>query len=168
MQIKIYDQIPQEVYDELPSYYGASLYHTQEWHNVLRRSFSWNVKMLAVQDSGGELIWGLPFVRKRRMGKLIHVCLPLSHRVGPIWREGTTVPVVDLLKEIWPVEIHEDCPLPNLTKSISHSTTNIDLKLFNSDNEIIESFHKQNIRQKLRKQKTTLCMPLRLARKKSF
>ena len=151
MEIAVQNMITEALYDEISGMEGETIYHTSAWHRVLARSFGWRVQALTARDSKGHLIWCLPFVAKRRMGRRINVCLPLSHRVGPVRRPGDTNLPPGFLSRLWPLEIHQDVDLAQLGKTSSYSITAIDLKQHSDEESLWRSTHKNHIQRKIRK-----------------
>ena len=101
--------VPDEVYAQLSQLNGATLFHRREWHQVLEEAFGWRVRALVDADATGRCSFFLPYVRKRRMGRRVSVCLPLSSRIGPAWREPSSARVDDI-GSVAPLEIHEEMP----------------------------------------------------------
>ena len=99
--------VPDEAYAQLNQLNGATLFHRREWHQVLEEAFGWRVRALIDADATGRCSFFLPYVRKRRMGRRVSVCLPLSSRIGPAWREPSSVRVEDV-GSLAPLEIHEE------------------------------------------------------------
>ena len=101
--------VPDEVYAQLPQLDGVTLFHRREWHQVLEAAFGWRVRALVDTDAAGHCSFFLPYVRKRRMGRRVSVCLPLSSRIGPACREPSSARVDDI-GSLAPLEIHEEVP----------------------------------------------------------
>lgn len=150
--VDLLSAIPAAVYQELLALDGVTLYHTAPWHRVLARAFGWQVQAIVIRDAHGELIWLLPFVRKRRLGLgRVNVCLPLSNRVGPAYRREVDWAQAALPAEVWPVEIHEYAGLPNHQQRVQHHFTTLDLTRFSSTDELKRSFHKSSVQRHLTK-----------------
>lgn len=151
--LDVADWISDELYDETLSLHGATIYHTRAWHSLLTRTLGWQVKAIAVRDQAGELVWALPFVRKRRVRfQQVNVCLPLSDRIGPVRKEDLCADQLPSLREqVWPIEIHERASIPGLHHMVQHYITELDLTRYGSLENLKRSFHKSNVQRKLKR-----------------
>lgn len=120
--IQDYADVPDEVYGQLDDLNGATLFHRREWHRVLEEAFGWRVRALVDTDASGRCMFFLPYVRKRRLGRRINVCLPLSSRIGPAWRDRSSA-VAGSLTAWAPLEIHEEVPGPDRCLAAQHVET---------------------------------------------
>ena len=118
--------VPDEVYGQLSQLDGATLFHRREWHEVLEEAFGWRVRALVDADATGRCLFFLPYVRKRRMGRQIRVCLPLSSRIGPAWRDPSSAGAGEV-SGLAPLEIHEDVPMQNRRIAAHHVETVLQL-----------------------------------------
>lgn len=116
------------------------------------KTFGWRVQAFAVYDCDGSLIAWLPFVRKRRLLRRFHVCLPLSHCVGFAHRGDLPRLPLDL-SGLWPLEIHRKPEVPSLQQSCKHYATHIDLKTASTPDELLNRCHKNHIQRKISKAK---------------
>jgi hypothetical protein len=132
---------------------GVTIYHTPAWHRFLTRTFGWQVRAAVVRDRVGRLVWCLPFVRKRRLGmKRVNVCLPLTDRIGAVHRTDTSMITLPHLRDkVWPIEIHEWAPVPQLSHVVQRYSHVLDLTKYDSLDELKRSFHKSCIQQMLKK-----------------
>ncbi|MGI9390229.1 MAG: GNAT family N-acetyltransferase [Boseongicola sp.] len=106
MRIEIKDSVSEEVYSECRTFPNFNLYHSKAWHLMLRDAFGWRVRAVMACGQSGEIVGYLPFVSKRRFGRIINVALPLSHRVGVITRSGDAEIVGALCRSVEPLELH--------------------------------------------------------------
>ena len=156
------EQIPGDMYPEIMSLEDATIYHTAAWHRFLARSCGWHVSALVAYDQDGSLIWCLPFVRKKRLGlKRVNVCLPLSHRVGPVYRKDAG-PLLkgSLHAREGPIEIHEHVSAPGLYRAASHTVTELNLAKHRTIEELRKSLHKSTIQRKISKAEKSGCFDL--------
>lgn len=102
--------IPDALYDEASRLPGFGLYHAKPWHGVLACAFGWQVGAVVLRTGGGTLAGYMPFVAKRRFLARVSICLPFSHRVGPLTAPGTEGLGPLLALRVAPVEIHADVP----------------------------------------------------------
>ena len=151
--LTIMDEISQDLYDEMLSMEGVTIYHTPAWHRFLTRTFGWRVRAVVVRDQGDRLVLCLPFVRKRRLGmKWVNVCLPLTDRIGAVHRKDTSlISLPHLRDKVWPIEIHEWAPIPQLSHIVQRYSHTLDLTKYDSVDDLKRSFHKSCIQQMLKK-----------------
>ena len=123
----VIERLDDPVYEKLDQLEGVTLYHERPWHRLLERTFDWRVQALVDYDRDGGLTLFLPFVEKRRLGRKIHVSLPLSHRIGPAFKPGYHFRFPDWLT---PFEAHAD--LPGLQPHTEHVVTELELTRFRS------------------------------------
>jgi hypothetical protein len=153
LTLTIVESISPDLYKEMLSIEGATIYHTSAWHRFLTRTFGWRVHAIAVRDSRSRLVWCLPFVRKRRLGfKRVNVCLPLSNRIGPVQQKEVLLEALPSLpKSVQPIEIHERVSMPRMHHMVRHYVTELDLTKYESLEELKRSFHKDSIQRKINK-----------------
>lgn len=151
--LMIVEEISEELYEEMLSMEGATIYHTPHWHRFLTRTLGWRVHAVVIRNQNGRLAWCLPFVRKRRLGlKRVNVCLPLSDRIGPVRQKGISLDTLPTLRDIvWPIEIHEQVSMPRLHHTVQHHITELDLTKHESLDSLKKSFHKSNIQRNIKK-----------------
>ena len=120
--IQDYADVPDEVYGQLDELNGATLFHRREWHRVLEEAFGWRVRALVDTDASGRCMFFLPYVRKRRLGRRVSICLPLSSRIGPAWREPSLA-LTGEMNRLAPLEIHEEVPGQDRCAAVHHMET---------------------------------------------
>jgi hypothetical protein len=151
--LTIVDEISKNSYDDMLSMEGVTIYHTIAWHRFLTRTFGWRVRAVEARDQDDRLVWCLPFVRKRRLGmKLVNVCLPLTDRIGAVHRKDTSlISLPHLRDKVWPIEIHDWVPLPQLNQIVQRYSHTLDLTKHDSLDDLKRSFHKSCIQQMLKR-----------------
>lgn len=144
------DQVPDECYASLGHWGDHTVFHSRGWHRVLTRAFGWKVRARVIVDQGGVLRGFLPYVRKRRLGRLVHVSLPLSHRAGIVGEAGLPLADLDLVDPTLPFEIHADQPIEGTRPTVHDSLSEIDLSRHASEDELLSAFQ-SDVRRRLRK-----------------
>lgn len=144
------DRVPPECYGSLTRWTGVSVFHSRGWHRVLNEAFGWQVRARTIADGDGQLLGFLPYVRKRRLGRRIDVCLPLSHRVGVAGAPELPLSSIDLTGPDRPLEIHSDQPLPRTRPVVHHTVSEIDLRSHGTEDDLLMAFQ-SDVRRRLRK-----------------
>jgi hypothetical protein len=147
------DSVPDDCYQNLTDFDGATVYHTRGWHRLLARSMGWRVRAVTIRDVQGELVWWLPFVRKWRLGAgRINVCLPLSPQIGPAMLRGRSAfRLPSLAARVWPLEIHEQVEMPDARHCVTHYVTRLDLARYATLDAMRRSFHTTSVNQMIKK-----------------
>jgi hypothetical protein len=133
LRIVVHPEPPADVIAEARSLPGFSLYHDQAWNHVLTQAFGWRVSA-ATAHRGDRLVAYLPYVRKRRFGRRVHICLPLSHDAGVLVVPGEEEALEPILAAVTPLELHAPVPgqpADELT-NVEHVESVIDLTQHNS------------------------------------
>ncbi len=110
LRFSIESEIRSDTIDGARHLEGFGIYHDTPWINVLRDAFNWKVGAVTAHR-GDRLFALLPFVRKRRLGRLIHVCLPLSHDATVLVAPGAETILDAMFARVDPLELHG--PLPD-------------------------------------------------------
>ncbi len=143
--------IPEPVYREIADFPGITLYHTRAWHAFLERTFGWTVRALLWRGEQGELRCFLPYVTKRGMNfKPKNLCLPLSHRVGPLWAPGAAAQLPGNLPP-GRLEIHDEVAGPGLVRRALNKVVLLDLQGFAGSQDLFRVLGRDSIQRKIRK-----------------
>lgn len=147
------DKISESLYAAMEAMPRSTVYHTRPWHRLLERTGGWKTKVAIAQDSAGELVWLLPFVSKRRLGtKKWNVCLPLSDKVGPLWRSDFRPALLPPIpRTLWPLEVHECVEAESLRRHKAFYESDLDLTQFDDVEALRKSFHPSRVQRKIRK-----------------
>jgi hypothetical protein len=151
LRTRLHRTVPDALYDNLPSMRGVVIYHGRPWHAVLEQGFGWKVGALAWYGPGESPVAWLPLVRKRRLGRPVSVCLPLSYGVGPVLSPDITSRDLCFSAESAPLEIHAEVEHPDLLGAASLNSTVLDLSTAKDEDDLYRRFHKNHIRRKIRK-----------------
>ncbi len=135
------DRISDRLYAELVGLEGVTVFHSAPWHRLLRQVFAWQVHAIVGHDDNGQLLFFLPFVAKRRLGRRINVCLPLSHSIGPAYHRTLDLAQIAVKDLLWPVEIHANVPLQGAVHTAHHLVTLLTLSSFPDQLALLKSFH---------------------------
>lgn len=154
LRISIECEVRTETIDGARHLEGFGIYHDTPWIKVLRDAFNWKVGAVTAHR-GERLVALLPFVRKRRLGKLIHVCLPLSHDATVLVSpdaETTLYAILDaMIARVDPLELHgplPDGPITEINNAESIEST-IDLTKHSTIDSLfagMASSHRRKVR----------------------
>lgn len=149
--VSVRPKVPEAILDQARQLPGFSLYHDAPWASVLKQAFGWRVSAVTAHR-GERLIAYLPFVRKRRFGRLINVCLPLSHDAGALLAIGEANLPATFLERLMPLEVHAALPgTEGLgTVSVEHVESVIDLKKYDTAEGLFKGMSSSR-RRKVRK-----------------
>lgn len=140
-ELTLLETIPDSLYAELADLSDVTVFHTRGWHRLLQRSLSWPVHALVGRGSGGSLTFFLPFVTKRRMGRKINVCLPLSHEIGPAHAAALELQDIKPQVALWPLEIHAATALKGMVPASHHLVTRLDLRGIDEETTLWKRLH---------------------------
>jgi hypothetical protein len=109
LRVAMHPEIPAEIAAAARGLPGFGLYHDKPWNDVLTQAFGWPVSAMTAHRRD-QLVAYLPYVRKRRLGRLVHVCLPLSHDAGVLVKSGEEAVLEALFAGVMPLELHAAIP----------------------------------------------------------
>ncbi|MBN1462430.1 MAG: GNAT family N-acetyltransferase [Paludibacteraceae bacterium] len=154
MNVRIINNITNEIYEEASKFKNFSIYHTKNWANVLKKSFGWNISAV-VADDADRLVYFLPFISKFRMNfKKYNISLPLSHLVRPLYKDGYAdklVPVYSNLSETGSFELHAKITTDKLISTSDSSIITTNLREFSDCTELYQALGKDSIQRKIKK-----------------
>ena len=142
MRVEISNTVPARAYATLSEWGGASVYHTEQWHQVLAAAFGWRVRALLAHDAGGLCAW-LPVVRKRRLGRTVWVALPLSHDCGWVTAPGTELSSLPVGALPRPLEVHGPVPASGFEAVQHHVVTVADPSVHGDEASLMGALDKK-------------------------
>jgi hypothetical protein len=153
MQVKIENQISDATYEKARQLENYSIYHTKNWHRVLKDSFNWDVKALTIYE--GSLIFFLPFITKKRLDlKEYNICLPLSHKIGPAYANREIVESkeqIDLFNKMSNLEVHDRINTSSLKTFSENTIITTNLQSYQNVDSLFDDLDKSSIQRKIRK-----------------
>lgn len=151
VRVSIYPEVSAALIEEARQLPGFGLYHDAPWSRLLKQAFGWTVGAVAAHREE-RLIAYLPFVRKRRFGRLVYVCLPLSHDAGALLAAGESRLPPGLLNGVAPLELHAALPGNDEigATSVEHVESVIELKRYDSAEAMFKGMSSSR-RRKVRK-----------------
>lgn len=145
--------IDQKSYDQVPSFDNYTIYHSKEWHLLLKQAFGWRTSAILQKNHLGDLEFFLPVVVKRNIRfKTIYISLPLSHNVPPLFNPGFDSSQLDFSNFGIPrLEVHGCFNHYQFKKRKIHQISILDLSKFKNEMEMFSSLNESSIQRKIKK-----------------
>ena len=155
MDIKIIENISEEIYNKIKILNNYSIYHSLEWHRFLEVTFHWKVKgIIAFKNS--EIVFFVPFIQKHRLSKRkVNITLPFSHKVGVLYKDSIKNELENILDKIKQyinnLEIHDKITSNDFKICCLNYQTILNLKQFNTKEELFKSMDYKSVRYEINK-----------------
>lgn len=129
------------IHEKFSDHENYHIYHTSQWHRILERIYGVPVVWLEYEGSC------LPIMRKRRIGRKVHVSLPLSYRVPILGDEGTFLQVLQEDGGLGSFELRVDVKgTSGFWVDTSNTITRLDLTKFDNFEKYYADLGKKSIR----------------------
>lgn len=146
MKVEVVNKLTTDIYKEAKKLNGYSFYHTQYWHDFLKKTFGWKTKAVVVYQNN-KLKLFLPYLSKYRYFLYKkNISLPFSHKVAVAYDKEYK----DLLKSISlplnNIEIHDEVKHHEFYYRHDNDITKLDLSNYECEDTLFKSFHYKSIR----------------------
>lgn len=137
-------------YVEISQWSDYNIYHSECWHNFIKKSLSWDVEFEKIYHNE-KLVFILPYVHKFRQNlKKYKICLPFSHHVKPILKPGyekqLTVFIKMIVQSSHRYEIHGEIISESFTTIQKNYITCIDLSHYFDERSLLNEMDYKSVR----------------------